>query len=367
MSQGVAPFAFVGQHCIIANSPPDRGFHPERSINRLNSCYHNPMLWQRLVFGSAMILALVGIFSLDERLDQVRIEGTIISNLLMGRPYLPAGVLMLLLFMLLIILAARELRTIFQAKGIAVGWFLPSLAGVAGLLMMYGIPQNTPARDTIAIMASIMFGIFMISLFRYSWAHHRTDGAIAVAAATMLAFLYLGVMPGFLIGIRRWHSAWVIAGVLLVIKSCDIGAYFTGRCLGRHKLIPWLSPGKTWEGLFGGILLAGFTAFALVSLNNHFKIAQITLTLEDGTRGSFVPVYAPIASFFGGMLLGAVGQLGDLTASIFKRDAGIKDSGHSIPGFGGVIDVIDSPIVAAPVAYWLLVLPATATMVEKLG
>ncbi|MCC5831043.1 MAG: phosphatidate cytidylyltransferase [Phycisphaeraceae bacterium] len=311
------------------------------------------MLWQRLIFGSAMIVALVGLFSLDEQIDQIDISGTFLSQIFLGRTHLPAGLLMLGLFMVLVILAAREMQRIFLAKGVTVDWLLMSMAGLAGLLVMYAIPQGTNARDTLAITATIMFGIFMVGLFRYSWAHHRTEGAIIVASATMLAFLYLGIMPGFLIGIRRWHSAWVIAGILLTIKSCDIGAYFTGRLIGRRKLIPWLSPGKTWEGLFGGLILSGLTAGLLVWLNNRYEIAQIMLTV-DGQRQSIAHHYNPYLAMLGGVLLGAVGQLGDLTASLFKRDAGFKDSGRSIPGFGGVLDVIDSPIVAAPVAYWLL-------------
>jgi phosphatidate cytidylyltransferase len=120
-----------------------------------------------------------------------------------------------------------------------------------------------------------------------------------------------------------------------VVKAADIGAYATGRTLGRHKLIPWLSPGKTIEGFFGGLVFSGIAG------------ACIAIYL----RG---PVPAVIAVGGGyGVILGAIGQLGDLLESLLKRDAGVKDSGN-VPGFGGVLDILDSPLLAAPAAYWLL-------------
>src|SRR5690606_31108032 len=140
---------------------------------------------------------------------------------------------------------------------------------------------------------------------------------------------------GSLLAIRAEHSAWVLAAVLLVTKSCDIGAYFTGRAIGKHKLIPWLSPAKTWEGLGGGAALA-----AIVSL--------ATLTPLAGLHWAYALLV--------GVVLAGLGEGGDLLASMLKRGATFKDSGSSVPGVGGVLDVIDSPLLAGPVAYWLLAL-----------
>ena len=111
-----------------------------------------------------------------------------------------------------------------------------------------------------------------------------------------------------------------------------MGAYGVGRWLGKHKLIVWLSPGKTWEGFVGGLAAAAFIGMLL----SHFS-----------------PEFAWWEGLLAGVVLGAAGQMGDLLESLLKRDAGVKDSGL-VPGFGGVLDMLDSAVLAAPLAYWML-------------
>jgi phosphatidate cytidylyltransferase len=157
----------------------------------------------------------------------------------------------------------------------------------------------------------------------------------------LLAAAYLGVLPGFYLQLRALGTAWLVAGVMLVTKACDIGAYFTGRSLGRRKLIPWLSPGKTVEGLIGGLAFSGLVALGLAAAGNRWGlVGERTLPLA----------WAAAA----GVIIGGLGHVGDLLESLLKRDAGVKDSGQSVPGFGGVLDVVDSPLLVAPLAYWLL-------------
>jgi phosphatidate cytidylyltransferase len=163
---------------------------------------------------------------------------------------------------------------------------------------------------------------------------------VAAAGAVVFAMVYLGLMTGFLLALRRGHSAWWIVGVLLLTKASDTGAYFTGRAIGRHKLIPWLSPGKTWEGLAGGILLAMVAGALLAAASDRF--------LSEPDR---VPVWLGVLC---GAVFALVGQFGDLTVSLFKRGAGLKDSSQLLPGLGGVLDVLDSPLMVAPVAFWIL-------------
>ncbi|NNF15322.1 MAG: phosphatidate cytidylyltransferase [Gammaproteobacteria bacterium] len=120
--------------------------------------------------------------------------------------------------------------------------------------------------------------------------------------------------------------------VFIIVWAADIGAYFVGRSLGRHKLAPKVSPGKTWEGFFGGMAAA--------------VLAAVGFGLVTGS-----PALVPLVLMG---LLGAAGSVvGDLTVSLFKRHAGVKDSGFIFPGHGGVLDRFDSFSAAAPVVFGL--------------
>jgi phosphatidate cytidylyltransferase len=144
-------------------------------------------------------------------------------------------------------------------------------------------------------------------------------------------------MFGFVLAIRRHHSVWLLLWIVLTTKSSDIGAFATGKAMGRHKLILWLSPGKTWEGLIGGVVLSAAVGAAGLWVLGHWPSEAVP---------------APWTGAFAGVLFGLTGVVGDLIASLFKRDAGLKDAGQVLPGFGGVLDVLDSALLVAPVAFW---------------
>jgi phosphatidate cytidylyltransferase len=139
-----------------------------------------------------------------------------------------------------------------------------------------------------------------------------------------------------------WNGVLAVTGrllvlyLVLVVKCADVGAFFCGTLFGRHKLLPRISPGKTWEGLFGGLAAgtAGSLGFAWAA----------------GGRLGDVPLGLTHAVVLG-FLLSAAGVVGDLFESLLKRAAGAKDSGSWIPGFGGVLDVLDSVLFAAPVLF----------------
>ena len=105
-------------------------------------------------------------------------------------------------------------------------------------------------------------------------------------------------------------------------------------------MIPWVSPAKTWEGLVGGLITASLTAVGLAALNNCYLPSEPEITLG----------YAA----FLGILFAALGQIGDLLISVFKRDSGVKDTSSVLPGLGGILDVLDSLLLVSVVAYWLL-------------
>lgn len=312
------------------------------------------MLKYRLIFGPLMIAAMLGVVLLDSVLDRVDLADTSVQGLFMGRTYLPAGLLMLVCFAILVLFGARELCLIFRAKGVVIDTPVIILSGLLGLVLFYAIPHGVPSQLAVAIYGTSMAGLFLATLVIHS-RQGRTEGAIHAAAAGMFSFVYLGVLPGYLMAIRSWHSAWTLIAIIGITKACDIGAYFTGRAIGKNKLIPWLSPGKTREGLIGGMVLSALLAMGLAALANHYEAAGYWVRL-DGVR-QFHQVHYPLWFVaIAGLIIGLIGQFGDLIASLFKRDAGIKDSGRVIPGFGGVLDVIDSPVVVAPFAYWLLML-----------
>jgi len=278
------------------------------------------MLKYRLIFGPIMIALLVALLWADQAFGDAG--------------HWPGLLILLIMILPGIRVAAAELTLLFKAKGVQTGPQILTLVGALGCIEVYALLLAEP-RDQFARAMMLATAAAFAVVFGMCWQarNRQTQHTMLAGAAAGFTFVYLGVMPAFMLAIRIDHSAWVLAAALLVTKSCDIGAYFTGRAIGRHKLIPWLSPGKTWEGLGGGLVLA-----AIVSL-------LLLMPLADLPAG-----YALLV----GALLGLVGQGGDLLASMLKRDAGVKDSGSSIPGFGGILDVIDSPLVAAPVAYWLL-------------
>ncbi|MFC0141976.1 phosphatidate cytidylyltransferase [Erwinia mallotivora] len=160
-----------------------------------------------------------------------------------------------------------------------------------------------------------------------------------------LVFGILTIVPFFwsMLTLRQYNyeadhfaGAWWLLYVMFLVWGADSGAYLFGRLFGRHKLAPKVSPGKTWEGFFGGLAASALIAW-LLSLWAPLMVPTSTLLACS--------VGAALASV-----------LGDLSESMFKREAGIKDSGNLIPGHGGIMDRIDSLTAAVPVFSCLLLL-----------
>jgi len=172
----------------------------------------------------------------------------------------------------------------------------------------------------------------------------RAGSAIVHAALGIFTLTYIGLLISFwpflrLFGSNGWGMA-ALFSTLLITKMSDTGAYLFGRLFGRTKMTPRLSPGKTWEGSFGGLAVAGLTSWVFF----HFVARSIV-----GSNYVEPPVPAAITY---GVLLAIAGMLGDLAESMLKRDMERKDSSTWLPGLGGVLDIIDAVLFAAPVA-WL--------------
>jgi phosphatidate cytidylyltransferase len=197
-----------------------------------------------------------------------------------------------------------------------------------------------PGIWPLAALAGAVLLVFVAEMRRYE----KPGGATGNVAAAVLILVYVGWMLSFAVQLRiRWGMGALVS-MLLVVKMGDIGAYTVGRLIGRRKMAPRISPGKTIEGGVGAIVFSCGIAW----------LAGAWIT------GARVPWSLPAASQTGwlvyGLLVGGAGMVGDLAESLLKRDVGRKDSSSWLPGFGGVLDMVDSVLLAAPVAWacWLL-------------
>jgi phosphatidate cytidylyltransferase len=164
---------------------------------------------------------------------------------------------------------------------------------------------------------------------------------LAAVAITVLAVAYAGALPAFLLdmrhhghGVRSWAGAWLVFFPLVVTWVCDTAAMFGGRAFGGPKLAPTVSPGKTRSGSVAGVI-------------GGLLVAPLFAAVIFPRVGVEVPLWQLTAI---AAVLGVVGQIGDLAESLFKREAGVKDSSHLIPGHGGVLDRLDSLYFVVPVA-----------------
>ena len=151
-------------------------------------------------------------------------------------------------------------------------------------------------------------------------------------ALVFMGFFYVGVLPSCLVGLRALPNglAWVFFAFLLTWSN-DTGAYAAGRTLGKHKLYPAVSPGKSWEGFFGGMI--------------------VTVAIAFVARATFMPALAWGDALALALPASFLGPLGDLSESMLKRAHGVKDSGKAIPGHGGVLDRLDAMLFTAPYVY----------------
>jgi phosphatidate cytidylyltransferase len=219
-----------------------------------------------------------------------------------------------------------------------------SLIGIAALMAANWLPHLPWWMNGISVWALIasVFAAFVVLAFLVEMATFKEPGSSVVRMALAVWLLgYLGLLPSFLAQLR-WlppleHGTAALALTVFVPKCTDIGAYFTGRMCGRHKMAPVLSPKKTWEGACGG-LTAGMIAAILLDRFGPAALLKSDLAVEVGF----------------GLSVGLAGMLGDLAESLVKRDCQQKEASNAVPGFGGILDVVDAILFAGPVSYlWL--------------
>lgn len=182
--------------------------------------------------------------------------------------------------------------------------------------------------------------VVMVTFVSQSIQYRRGRATMATISGTILVIAYIGLLGGFIIQMRwlegKFHGLIPLATLVAAAKGADTGAYTLGRIAGRNKLWPALSPNKTIEGAVGGLLFG--VAFVLV----------ITAVARYLLRAPTLP-WAAAVGF--GVVVSIAAMLGDLMESMIKRDCAQKDASDTLPGFGGVLDVLDSLLFAGPVAY----------------
>jgi phosphatidate cytidylyltransferase len=238
------------------------------------------------------------------------------------------------------VLTLRELYTLMAAAGNAPFSGLGLLFG--GLITLapwtearYGVPSH----PLIAV-AVVVFSMRILL-------ERAPEKRVEALSSTLFGLVYVSLLLQYLVRIvtpvpgdtvvpdgRLVLCLWVVA----VAKFCDVGALLTGLAIGRHPMAPLTSPKKTWEGAFGGVAVAMGVGALVAWLGRG--VLPVSLT---PLRGALLA--APLA---------AVAIVSDLVESVIKRRAALKDSGGGVPGIGGIFDLSDSLILAAPVAYFLL-------------
>jgi phosphatidate cytidylyltransferase len=235
--------------------------------------------------------------------------------------------------LLLAPLMGRELAAMLRGAGIAAPTWLTVLAAVAGAAAVRVAAVAPGTGASAAILAGTAWAVLALALVVHTRGQ-QVPGAMAATAGTVLAFTYLGLMLGCWMLVRNLIGPWGLAGAVLTVKASDMGAYFTGMAIGRHKMIPWLSPAKSWEGLAGGIAASA-------------AVGGVLAWLAAGSLPECHALTVPVGIGVG-LAAGLLGPFGDLAESLFKRNAAMKDSGSVLPGMGGALDVLDSPLLAGP-------------------
>ncbi len=242
------------------------------------------------------------------------------------------GNLFFFFFILAIALAAYyEFYSFASNKNSRVNIWLGELLITALLINEY-----TQLIDYQSLIIIIVVLISLAELFR------NNGSAIINIGSTLLGVFYIGIFSSSIIGIREFYSesgryyygGYLIISIIITIWVCDSAAFYAGTAFGKHKLFPRVSPKKSWEGAIFG-----------------FIFSIISMIIIHGIFLSFIPLTEALII---GIIIGAIGQIGDLVESLFKRDAGVKDSSNIIPGHGGIFDRFDSLIFASPVILLIL-------------
>ena len=246
-------------------------------------------------------------------------------------------------------LAVTELYTMAEKCGYSPFKNLGLVASIVLLGVVFwslGIEENAVLAHNLE-MAIFFCLIPVLGIFQLRVFNQGAKSSIVPMAITLFGVVYVALLlnllqkirflPEVLPGYSSLEGHWWLLFFILVTKMSDTGAYCTGQLIGKTKMIPRVSPGKTWEGFFGGIAFSVITAW----------LFQYYFGLHFGK----MPLNHALIL---GVLLGVGSVIGDLVESLMKREAGVKDSGSFFPGVGGILDLLDSLLFNAPLMYLYL-------------
>ena len=270
----------------------------------------------------------------------------IITALCMVAIFLPALFLMpSMLFSIatvpLVLVAGWEWSRLVKIRSVIarIGYLLLIVMTLFAASLWLGLPDTfDPQRAQQLLLVAV--GVWA---FIFLWIQGYPSSAILWSARPILGLLGL-ILLGFtwiaIVTILNYQSGqWLLLLAIVIIVLADVGGFFAGKYFGKHKLAPIISPGKTWEGFVGGLLLEGVLVGSLVwYFSDHITVLGLSLLV------------IPVALY---------SVLGDLFESMIKRHSGVKDSGRLLPGHGGVLDRIDGVMAALPM--FGLILPFTHT------
>lgn len=289
------------------------------------------MLIWRLIVSAVLIPAVFGVFYLDATLGA---SAPLLLGFVLILAYLGANEMVELL----------AIRSFAPHRGVVVTCcMLVAAASWYGRLVP--VPIEIPGEGNSLAQVMLAYSFTVLTLFATATYRYREPGrSMETLGAELLIVSYVGVLLGVAAQLR-WVAGdaagyLVLGSLLMVTKGGDVGAYTFGRLWGRRKMVPLLSPGKTWAGAGGALF--GSAVFGVLWL-------QYATPLFDS---SWKPPEWYWSGLYG-LILGAVGLVGDLCESLIKRDVGKKDSAALFPGFGGLLDILDSVIYSGPVAYVL--------------
>jgi phosphatidate cytidylyltransferase len=239
--------------------------------------------------------------------------------------------------------AVWEFYKICEAKGLPsykVWGVIGTVALVSGSWFVFGMRQFRSTADFAALSYDFDIGIllvFALGVFIRQFPQKLNAHGIETMAVTLFGLIYVAWLANFVTRVNfvTANGRYWVMFLVVVTKFTDIGAYLIGSSLGRHKMIPRISPKKTWEGTIGGIVFA---------IGGSWLCYRILPELStDGLNLLHMVVL--------GLLLGCAAVIGDLAESLIKREAGVKDSSTILPGHGGCLDMIDSLLFTAPLLY----------------